>query len=238
MPRVEGFLPSVSGLHFPDSFDHVPLKTVQIPIVRATVTLGDAAHGLCGGMVYTVRDYFESQQLPPAATTPPRDGPLYEYLVKRLLDSWDIPWGIARYLYLMRPELPDYGVADDPARIVSRSRASIMIRDEWPKIQQDLDSNRLSPLGLVNCKSADPGLLGQNHQMLAYGYELAGTDLTLAVYDPNAPDDDSVTISLSLASYDAPCQLACTAAPTLVCFFRSRYATAGPPTEGQPWPPP
>ena len=67
MPRVEGFLPSASGLHFPNSFDHVPLKTVQIPIVRATVTLGDAAHGLCGGMVYTVRDYFESQQLPPAA---------------------------------------------------------------------------------------------------------------------------------------------------------------------------
>jgi hypothetical protein len=188
-------------------------------------------------MVYAARDYFEARQLPPAATAPPRDGPLFEYLVRRLVDSWDIPRGVLRYLYLMSPELPDYGLAVGPARILARSRASIMIRDEWPRIQRDIDSDLPSPLGLVNCKSADPTLLGRNHQVLAYGYDLAGTDLTLAVYDPNAPDDDDVTISLSLASPDEPCQLACTTAPTLACFFRSRYAPAAPPPQGRRWAP-
>jgi hypothetical protein len=233
VPRVEGFLPSLSGLHFPNSFEHVPLRSFDVPLVGA-VKLGDAAHGLCGGMVFTVRDYFEAGQAPPATTRPPRDGPLFEYLVQRLFESWDIPRGIARYLHLMSPELPDFGLGGGIARLTGRSRASIMIRDEWPRIQRDIDGNRPSPLGLVNCKSADPALLGQNHQVLAYGYELDGTDLTLAVYDPNAPDDDSVRISLSLATAAQPCQLACTTAPTLACFFRSRYSPAGPPPDGRP----
>ena len=235
MRQVDGFVPSTAGLHFPNTFAHVPLRTVEIPVLGTTVTLGDAANGLCGGMVYTVCDYFAHQQSPPAMTTAPQGGPLYEYLVQRLFDSWDIPGGIIRYLELMSPELPDYGLADDPLRILKRSRASIMIQDEWPKIRQDLDNNQLSPLGLLKCKSADPALLGQNHQVLAYGYDLEGADLTLYLYDPNAPDDDSAKISLSIASAAQPCDLACTTAPTLYCFFRSNYQQTGPPPDGTLW---
>src|ERR1051325_2734530 len=130
MPRVDGFLPSTAGLHFPNSFDHVPLKSVQIPVVGTTVTLGDAAGGLCGGMVFAVRDYFEAGQLPPERTTAPNDGPLYEYLVDRLFESWDIPWGVAHYLYLMSPALPDFSAGAGLSRLVARSRASVMVRDE------------------------------------------------------------------------------------------------------------
>ena len=41
------------------------------------------------------------------------------------------------------------------------------------------------PLGPVTVHSTNPLDLGMNHQVLAYGYELDGTALTLRVYDPN-----------------------------------------------------
>jgi hypothetical protein len=234
MPRVTGFLPSTSGLHFSNSFPRVPLETVEVPGVPVHISLGDASQGLCGGMVYTVRDYFESGQAPPPDTSPPGDGPLFDYIVKRLIESWDLPGGILRYLYLMSPDLPDHDTIANRLGVVPHGRAGVMIDEEWPKIKDDLDYNHLSPLGLIKCKSADPALLGQNHQVLAYGYDLNGTDLTLHLYDPNVPDRDDVSISLSLARSDVACQLTCTTAPTLYCFFRSNYTKAGPPPEGTP----
>ena len=72
--------------------------------------------------------------------------------------------------------------------------------------------------------------LGQNHQVLAYGYDLAGSSLTLDVYDPNAPDDDTSRLTLSLAGVDHPCLIACTTIPRVYCVFRSRYRKATPPS--------
>jgi hypothetical protein len=185
-------------------------------------------------MVYAVCDYFEYGLTPPVATTPPNSGPLYDYLVQRLFESWDIPMGIIRYFELMRPELPDYGGSGGPLGLAGQSRAAVMIQREWPLVRQDLDNGHLSPLGLIKTKSDDPAMLGQNHQVLAYGYELSGTDLTLTIYDPNAPNDDQARITLSIASSDQPCQLACTTAPTVYCFFRTHYQISGPPPEGTP----
>jgi hypothetical protein len=207
---------------------------VEIPVINKQVTIGDAANGLCGGMVYAVRDYAEHGQVPPATTTPPDSGPLYEYLVQRLFESWDIPAGIIRYFELMRPQLPDFGLVPGPLGFLESSRAAVMLQKEWPAIRQDLDNNRLSPLGLIKVKSEDPALVGRNHQVLAYGYDLAGTDLTLHIYDPNAPNDDAATITLNIANPDQPCRLACTTAPTVYCFFRTNYEKAGPPPDGMP----
>jgi len=236
MSYVQGFVPSTSGLHFPNRFDHVPLRTVEIPIIGKTFSIGDAANGLCGGMVYTACDYFENQLFPPAMTDPPNAGALYEYLVQRLFDSWDIPMGIVRYFELMRPELPDYGSAVGLLGFPGQSRAAVMIQREWPLVRQDIDSNRLSPLGLIKTKSNDPARLGQNHQVLAYGYDLNGSNLALAIYDPNAPDDDQARITLNIASPDQACRLECTTAPTVYCFFRTEYQKAGPPPNGTPRP--
>jgi hypothetical protein len=186
-------------------------------------------------MVYTVRDYFEYQQAPPSDTDSPHNGPLYDYIVRRLLDSWSVPEGILRYLYLMNPDLPDSDVIPNPLGTLLHGRSWVMIEEEWPKIQADLESNHPSPLGLIKCKSADPALLGQNHQVLAYGYELNGANLTLNLYDPNAPDRDDVVLSVDLASPSQPCQLSCTTAPTLYCFFRTDYDQSGPPPGGIPF---
>jgi hypothetical protein len=43
--------------------------------------------------------------------------------------------------------------------------------------------------------STNPGDLGQNHQVLAWGYEEAGSTTTVYLYDSNWPDRDDVTIT-------------------------------------------
>jgi len=45
-------------------------------------------------------------------------------------------------------------------------------------------------------KSTNPLDLRLNHQVLAYGYELAGDRLTLRLLDPNFPRRDDATLSL------------------------------------------
>src|SRR4030095_3558548 len=160
--RVPGFLPSTRGLHFPNAFPHVPNLEIDLP-GGITVPIGDAANGLCGGMAYTVRDLFEARLAPPAMARAPGDGPVFRYVADRLLDSLSLPFGPATYLKLMHPAPPH--------------RALALVR-------------RRGPRGLVKAKSRAPRDLGANHQVLAYGYELDGTRLTLRLYDPNPPDDD------------------------------------------------
>jgi hypothetical protein len=47
---------------------------------------------------------------------------------------------------------------------------------------------------VVTVASANPAHLGHNHQVLAYGYETLGSQVTLHVYDPNSGPRDDVTI--------------------------------------------
>src|ERR1700704_1817227 len=181
--RVPGFLPSTSGLHFSNYYPHEPEIVVKLPL-GPSLALGDAANGLCGGMVFVVRDYFEAKRPVPADTEPPPGGsPLYQYIVKRLMESFNLPLGIGRYIELMEPAFPDVGLG-----FGLPGRASVMLRNEWPRIQTDLDAGHPVPLGLVKIKSSQPRDLCKNHQVLAYGYDLNGTDLTLWLYDPNYPN--------------------------------------------------
>jgi hypothetical protein len=108
--RVPGFLPSTSALHFPNSYPHEPQIEVKLPLGH-TLQLGDAANGLCGGMVFVVRDYYEARRPAPTDTQPPPAGsPLYKFIVSRLLDSFNLPFGLNRYLELMEPAFPDVGI--------------------------------------------------------------------------------------------------------------------------------
>jgi hypothetical protein len=222
--RVPGFLPSTSGLHFENYYPHEPEITIKLPL-GPTLSLGDAANGLCGGMAFVVRDFYEANQPVPADTQPPPGGsPLYSFIVKRLMDSFNLPLGITRYIELMQPAFPDVGLG-----FGLPGRASVMLRDEWPHIQTDLDAGHPVPLGLVKVKSAQPSDLCKNHQVLAYGYDLDGTDLTLRLYDPNYPDRDDVTLQLSTASAQVPIPLTYTPAEDVFCFFRTPYSPRQPP---------
>lgn len=172
---VPGFSPAGRGFTFPNNFPSVPPWTITIPTI-GEVGLGNAANGLCGGMVFAARDFFEfGVTPPPGTTTPSQKTPLFTYIVDRLLASFDLPLGPARYFAWM--------CSDDNA-IAERTRA------EWPQIQKQLDAGKPAPLGLIRVQSGALTDLGKNHQVLAYAYELEPSTgaLTVRVYDPNHPN--------------------------------------------------
>jgi hypothetical protein len=248
---VSGFLPSTSGFHFSNSgFPHVP--DIKIDIFGEQIAIGDAANGLCGGMVFAARDYFEAGIPIPSDTTNPSSGPLFDYIVRRLFDSFNlllppplppvplIPFtfftptppfgpGPLTYMHLMNPALPDHETVVSTIGFAWRGRAWVMIHDEWPKIKADIDSGHLSPIALVEIKSLDPSRMGENHQVLAYGYDLDGTDLMIRLYDPNYPENDSVSMSLSIARPENTTSVSNSVVPTVCCFFRPMYTFSFPP---------
>ncbi|HEY4753014.1 MAG TPA: hypothetical protein VIH37_06990, partial [Candidatus Limnocylindrales bacterium] len=230
---VPGFSPSASGLHFVNSWPHEPAIAVDLPGV-GTLHAGDAANGLCGGMVYTVRDVFQTPGLPPVATTqnPAPGTPLYTYIADRLVESFDIGHlGFARYYEAMLT--PDADATVGPM-LVRRGLAWRTIVDEWGgRIRPELDAGRLVCLGLVTVAGSDPRLLGENHQVLAYAYELAGDGtLTLHLYDPNTPaaQADGVTVSLSVRDPTLPTPIAHSVAIGLPIrgFFATPYTYRDP----------
>ncbi|HSP37938.1 MAG TPA: hypothetical protein VLR26_09300 [Frankiaceae bacterium] len=195
---VRGFLPSSSGLHFPNSWPKdTPALVVPTPLGH--LRFGDASRGLCGGMVLTAADLWTAGRPPPARTeAPPAGSRELNFLTRRLLDSWDLPGGAFRYYECMN--LPD---ADSSSRTgVWRRTAELL-----PSICAELDADRVCPLGVVTVKSWRPTDLGKNHQVLAYGYsrEQDGQDdMVLNVYDPNQPDVDSVIIRCDTTAQRAP----------------------------------
>lgn len=231
--NVPGFLPSTSGFHFSNSFPAVPHFTIDI--LGQQIPIGNAANGLCGGMAFAARDYFEARVLIPSETTSPSSGPVFDYLVRRLYDSFNLflppPFGPGplTYMHLMNPDLPDHETWFSNAGLAPRGRAWVMIINEWPKIRADIDSGHPSPIGLIRIKSRNPFEMGQNHQVLAYGYCLDGTDLTIQIYDSNYPNDDNVTLSLNIGDPQHTTPVSYSKGGDVWCFFQPVYALANPP---------
>src|SRR5438094_309128 len=137
--KVPGFLPSGSGFRFANDFPHVPVRRIGIPGV-VSIPIDDASNGLCGGMAFAVRDYFDAGRSVPADQTAPGSGLLFDYLVDRLFDSFDLPFGPVRYLQLMSPALPDGESWLSRLGVVPHGRAWRMIEQEWPRIRADIDA--------------------------------------------------------------------------------------------------
>jgi hypothetical protein len=229
MGGIDGFTPSTSGFRFPNAFPHVPVRSIGIPGV-VIVPIGDASNGLCGGMVFAARDYFEAGRTPPGDTAPPSEGPLFDYLVDRLFDSFDLPWGPGRYLALMSPLLPDGETFWSRMGFGPHGRSWQMARDEWPKIRADIDGGHPSPIGLITVKSSDPFDLKRDHQVLVYGYDLDGDAVTLRLYDPNLPGRDDVVLRFgSEEPAHAQTLAVMPDGPQVFAFFRVTYGPATPP---------
>ena len=72
----------------------------------------------------------------------------------------------------------------------------LTVVEELPKVLAELDDRGLSCLGLVVARGPKPVDLGENHQVLAYGYRRSGRHVAVRVYDPNDPLDDTIELQL------------------------------------------
>ena len=191
MPDVPGFRPSTHAFLFGNDFPPQPDKKIPTPF--GDIAIGDASNGLCGGMVFAVRDYFEAGIRAPSGRQPTNGQPLFDFIVDRLFASFDLPHGPTKYY--------DWMTSPDHDTWFRQGLPRRTIEDEWPRIKADIDNGRLSCLGLVTTASLNPGDMGKNHQVLAYGYDIgADNSLSLKVYDPNSRDSDAVRVTLPLGN--------------------------------------
>ena len=181
---VAGFLPSVHGLHFANRYP--PGPTLKLGMIDPRwVGVGDAGAGLCGGMSWFVREWFEEGRPVPADVAPPANGsPLFRAIVRRQILSLDWLRGPIRFWI---------AALASPERLRERT-----LESEWPRIRAAIDAGRLPMLGLVRHRGWSPFELTKDHQVLAFGYDTAGPDgpATIRLYDPNWPDRDDVSITL------------------------------------------
>lgn len=187
-----GFEPVLNGFAFTNSWPSVP--AVSVPTPFGSVGIGDAASGLCGGMVYAALDYWIAAQVPPRERPAPGT-PLYKFIVRRLIDSWHAPAGIAEYLLWMNLPDGDVGtsVLGKPV-VIQRGVAWRTIEQQWPAVKARIDAGVPAPLGVVTVKSVNVADIGKNHQVGAYAYSVSGAEVTVKVYDPNSGQDDGVWI--------------------------------------------
>lgn len=181
---VPGFLPSVHGLHFANRYP--PGPTVKLGLIDPRwVGVGDADAGLCGGMSWFVREWFEKgQPIPPDTAAPDNGSPLFRVIVRRQVMSLDWLRGPLRFWLAA-------GSSSD--RLKTRT-----LEVEWPRIRAAIDAGRLPMLGLVRHHGWNPFHLTKDHQVLAFAYDSTGPTgpHTLRLYDPNWPNRDDVSITL------------------------------------------
>ena len=181
---VAGFLPSVHGLHFANRYP--PGPTLKLGVIDPRwMGVGDAEAGLCGGMSWFVREWFEEGRTVPADVAPPPNGsPLFRAIVRRQVLSLDWLRGPVRFWM---------SALSSPERLRERT-----LEVEWPRIRADIDAGRLPMVGLVRHRGWSPFELTKDHQVLAFAYDTAGPDgpTTLRLYDPNWPNRDDVSITL------------------------------------------
>ena len=225
-----GFVPSVNGFAFDNAWPDQPAVVVGTPF--GDLSLGNAAAGLCGGMVFAALDYWHAQVCPPAGQ-PAAGTPLYAFIVRRLIDSWHLPAGVAQYYLWMN--LPDGDSGFDVLGrhvVTERGLAWRSIVEQWPQVRAGVDAGSPVALGLVTVASGNPADLGKNHQVLAFGYATAGSRVTLQVYDPNQAGRDDVTVSFDTAAPARPTAFTHTVAiaEPVRGFFVTAYAPASLPT--------
>src|SRR2546422_7942643 len=101
--RVPGFVPSLNGFAYANSWPSNPIRQFNLGNV-ATLNIGDAANGLCGGMSFTVADLHHAGLKPPADTSPPvADSAGYRYILHRQNKSLDDGKVPPRFFCLIHP---------------------------------------------------------------------------------------------------------------------------------------
>jgi len=180
---VEGFSFERHTYKFRNDFKPSLVKWGYIPC-------GDAQYGLCGGMalasqIYYLKDaknnFDHKCRAPDDKVAPTRESnpSLLEYL-KECQVATITASALFNYVGYMWT-----GSSTDTTKLLA----------EWPKIQQSIDKNEPSVVGLIIGKgSLNPRTwlnFLRSHQVLVYGYQCAGTVVSLLFYDPSREPSDN-----------------------------------------------
>ena len=136
--------------------------------------------GRCGGMAFAALDYWHHHLAVPEDSSLPLDGTLVStYIYDRLINS--ITANAARnYSFMQTPDNPTWFWGIGVARTTREW--------EFPKLQQLINQGQPCVLGLTQAR--DIGGFGNDHQVVAYGYEVGDPYSTVLIYDNNFPDEE------------------------------------------------
>jgi hypothetical protein len=175
MPRTN-FSPFIHGFKFANYFKNT---LANIPGFGKVET-----YGRCGGMAYTALDYYFGGLAVPLAGDLPADGvPLADYIFERQVLSFTSPSAINFIAWSL--------YADEPTWFF-KGLSQATRQDEFPKLKSQLDLGHPQVLGLISAR--DIGHIGDNHQVVACGYEIDDTSgkVSVFIYDVNTPDTETV----------------------------------------------
>ncbi|MDQ0375699.1 MIR domain-containing protein [Cellulomonas humilata] len=190
--RAVAFDPATHGFAFPNAF------------VNEVLTLPNGARittaGRCGGMAFAALDYFLAGQPVPAwrsdlwtpSRVPPDSHWLAQLFTQRLRDSF-FTGSAAKFV--------TWSMHSDDETWVFKGVTRWTKEEELPRLIASIDAGRPVVLGLVVARSL--GSIGDNHQVVAYGYEQdrATGRTTVLVYDNNTPRK-AVTLTSDADQHD------------------------------------
>ena len=162
------FQPATHGFAFANNFTN-KVSIAGIPITET--------RGRCGGMAFAALDLWHNRLGVPTNTTLPADGTLVaDYIYWRLIDSIRDNW--FQYFHFMRT--PDHPTVVNGIGVARATR-----EEQLPKLKALLDAGVPQPLGLSQATALDQ--FGNDHQVVAYGYEEQGPETCIFIWDNNHP---------------------------------------------------
>ena len=184
------FTPAENGFAFSNGFtNHV----LRIPAVGVDIT----TRGRCGGMAAASMDYWYAGLAMSTNGTLPQDGSLVaDYIYARLMDTF-VDNGLKFVQYATS--------LDHPTWLRGKGVARMTREDELPKLKARLNSGQPVLLGLTQARSVTE--LGNDHQVVAYGWEQDSRYTYVLVYDNNNPGQE---VRLKLTTVDDPAERAIT----------------------------
>ena len=205
------FNPREHGFKFSNGFvNHV----VTIPGLGIDLT----TRGRCGGMAAAALDYWHNGLGLPEDSSLPVDGSLLgDYIYARLLNTM-VDNGETFFHFMRTPDHPTWFNGIGVARATRE--------EEFPKIRAALESGQPCLLDLSQARSI--GELGNDHQIVAYGYESDERYTYLLTYDNNYPDRE---VRLRFTTDYDPDEREVVASTGEVWrgFFLGAYAPTAPP---------
>jgi hypothetical protein len=135
-------------------------------------------------MAFVAADRYTRGAAAPSEDAPPAFGtPLFREIVDRQFDSFGALFQVPARFALAAFE-------------GDRRRLRHSIRTAWPAVRADIDAGRLSMVGLVRRAGFAVTAPDFGHQVVAYRYEASRERVTIGIYDPNHPGDDTVELVL------------------------------------------